>query len=64
MKVKDIRNKGINELKTDVISLYKGRLKLRLEKTSGAEFKKNHLFKALNKNIARVLTVIKELEGS
>lgn len=60
MKIKDIRSKSVKDLNLQLLSLYKDLFSLKLEKTSGSEFKKNHLFRFLRKDIARILTVIRE----
>jgi len=62
MKLEELRKKNNVELEKYLISLYRERFKLLLEKSSGAEFTKNHLFKKSKKNIARVLTLISELK--
>lgn len=63
MKTLDIKKKSVSEIKKDLYSLYKERFKLRIEKSSGAEFKKGHLLKKNRKNIARVLTILREINN-
>lgn len=60
MKNKELREKNNSELKNQLILCYKEKIKLLIDKSSGAEFTKNHLFKKNKKNIARILTIIKE----
>ena len=62
MNISDLRKKNKKELEEQLVVFYRDRFKLQLEKTSGAEFTKNHLLKNLKKNIARVLTLITELK--
>lgn len=62
MKLSDIRKENILDIKKKLFSLYKERFKLRIEKSSGAEFKKGYLLKKNRRNIARILTVLKEKE--
>lgn len=60
MKIKELRKKSYSELKNLLVTFYRERFKLLLDKTSGAEFTKNHLLKDIKKNIARVLTIIRQ----
>lgn len=62
MNIKNLRKENLSGLKNQLSLFYKERFKLLLDKTSGAEFTKNHLFKKTRKNIARVLTLITKLE--
>jgi len=62
MNIKDFRKKNKIELRENLVGLHKNIFKLKLEKTSGVDFKKNHLFRVFKKDIARVLTVLNELE--
>ncbi len=62
MNIVELRKKTTKELKENLSLLYRKKLKLLLDKTSGAEFSKNHTIKNVRKNIARVLTLITELE--
>ncbi len=60
MNKKEFKLKTITELNEELTSLYKKKFKLILEKTSGVEIKTNHQFKKIKKNIAQILTIIKE----
>jgi len=62
VKISDLRKENLDSLKKQLILFYRERFKLLLEKSSGAEFTKGHLLKKMRKNIARVLTLITELE--
>lgn len=62
MNIKNLRKENLSGLKNQLVLFYKERFKLLLDKTSGAEFTKNHLLKKTRKSIARVLTLITELE--
>jgi len=61
--MKDLRKKDSAELNKHLVSLYRKRFKLLLEKTSGAEFIKSHLLKLVKRDIARVLTLMTELNN-
>jgi len=63
IKAIDIRKKSVTELNDMLLLLYRSRFKLMLEKTSGAEFNKHSKLGKVKKDIAIVLTVIKELYG-
>lgn len=60
MRNKELREKSNNELTNQLTFFYKEKIRLLMEKSGGAEFKKHHLFKKNRKNIARILTVITE----
>lgn len=60
MKYKEFKKKNEIELKNQLMQFYKEKIKLLIEKTSGAEFAKNHLFKKNRRNIAKILTIITE----
>jgi len=62
MKAEELRKKNYLELKELLIIFYRERFKLLLDKTSGAEFTKNHSLKNVKKNIARVLTIMKQIK--
>ena len=60
MNTKEFRLKTKKELNEILLDLYRKKFKLLLEKTSGVEFKNNHILKILKRNIARILTIINE----
>lgn len=60
MKNKELREKNYKELEEQLTIFYKEKIKLLIEKSSGAEFTKNHLFKKNKKTIARILTIMTE----
>ena len=60
MKTIELRKKSHSELEKILVTFYRERFKLLLDKTSGAEFTKNHLLKKVRKNIARVLTIMRQ----
>ncbi len=63
MKATELREKGIDELKEELASLYKEQFNLRMQRGSGQEAKP-HLFGLVRKNIARVKTIINEKSGN
>lgn len=60
MKKKDLKEKSITEIKLDLISLYRKRLKLILEKSNNPNFKNAHELRNVKKSLARTLTFIGE----
>ncbi|AGI27120.1 50S ribosomal protein L29 [Candidatus Portiera aleyrodidarum] len=56
------RKKSIEELKNNVVSLLNEQFKLRMQKKIG-QLNKNHLFKKIRRNIARLKTIINEKIG-
>ena len=57
------RNKNLKELQEELAVLYKEKFKLLLEKSNDSKFKKNHLFKFIRKDIARIFTLIVKLKN-
>lgn len=60
MNIKELKNENITSLKLKLISLYREKLKIVFEKSSGSDFNKTHLIRKNRKNIARILTLISE----
>lgn len=58
MKVSELSNKSIDELKNELLSLFKEQFNLRLQKGVGQP-PKVHLFKQVRRNIARIKTILK-----
>lgn len=61
LKSEDLRNMTEDELLNKLSSLEAELLKLNYERRSG-RLEKPHLFKETKKNIARILTILKEKE--
>ena len=59
MKTEEIRNKTIDQLKTELLSLYKEAFNLRFQKSSGQLENTSRIFK-VRKLIAKIKTIIKE----
>ncbi|HIH2763785.1 MAG TPA: 50S ribosomal protein L29 [Candidatus Azoamicus sp.] len=60
MNINELRKDSLIDLKSKLVFLYREKLKISFEKTSGAEFNKTHLIKSNKKKIARILTLISE----
>ena len=61
MKVSDVREKSIPELRTELVALLKEQFNLRMQKGLG-EAPKLHILRQVRRDIARVKTVIREKE--
>lgn len=62
MTIEEIRNKTIDELKTELRELLREQFNLRMQK-SFSENVRPHSFKIVRRNIARVKTIIREKAG-
>lgn len=61
MNAQEYRQKSVEELKTELISLMQEQFNLRMQRGAGQQ-PKPHLFNQVRKNIARVKTLINEKE--
>lgn len=59
MKVSELKEKSVDELKETLVSLAKEQFKNRMEQSTG-QLTKTHELKATKKDIARVKTVLNE----
>ena len=59
MKATELKNKGVDELKTELRELLKEQFNLRMQKGTG-QLTQPHRVKAVRRDIARVKTVINE----
>lgn len=62
MKAADLRSKGVSELKQELSSLRRKKLKLRFVKTAG-ELAQTHQIREARRDIARIETILTEKEG-
>ncbi len=63
MKLSELRNKSIDELKNEHLQLLREQFNLRMQKASG-QLAKNHEIQRVRRDIARVLTLITEKSGA
>lgn len=63
MKPSELRNKTVEDLTKELLSLLREQFNLRIQKSTGQGLK-SHLFKQVRLNIARVKTILSEKEGS
>ena len=59
MKTEEIRNKTLDQLKTELLNLYKEAFNLRFQKSSGQLENTSRIFK-VRKLIAKIKTIIRE----
>lgn len=63
MKVNELRQKDVAELKQEHINLLREQFNLRMQKATG-QLSKNHEIRRVKRMIARVLTLITEKLGA
>ncbi len=59
MKASELREKSVEELQEDINNLAKDQFELRMQKSTG-QLGQSHLLKEVQKDIARVKTVLNE----
>jgi len=59
MKAKQLREKSVEELRKELLALYKEQFNLRIQKGVGQSLKSN-LFKKVRLTIARIKTILNE----
>ena len=62
MKVSELRNKSIDELKQELLSLSREKFNLRMQRGTG-QLSRPHQLKAVRRNIARTKTILNEKTG-
>lgn len=63
MNVKELREKSVDELKNELLAVFKELFNLRVQKGIG-QSPQTHLFRNAKKLIARIKTILREKEGS
>lgn len=63
MNAKDLRDKSVDELNTNLLELLRDQFKYRMQKATG-QLTQTHLLKQVRKDIARVKTVLTEKAGA
>ena len=61
MKAKELREKSVEELNTELLGLLREQFNLRMQKATGQE-SKSHLIREARKNVARIKTILTEKE--
>ncbi len=62
MNARELREKSIGELETELLALLREQFNLRMQRGSG-QLPRPHQFRQVRRNIARVKTVISEKRG-
>ncbi len=62
MKANELRDKSVEDLEKDLLSLREEQFKLRMQKSTG-QLGQSHLLKQNQRDIARVKTVLTEKAG-
>jgi large subunit ribosomal protein L29 len=63
MKTSELRNKSVEELRSEQIAIRKELFNLRIQRGIG-QTPQTHLFKKLKRTIACIKTILREKEGS
>ncbi|RLA03499.1 MAG: 50S ribosomal protein L29 [Gammaproteobacteria bacterium] len=63
MKVSEMKEKSIDELNTELLSLKREQFNLRMQKGSG-QLEKSHRMKEVRRDVARVKTILTEKADS
>jgi large subunit ribosomal protein L29 len=62
MKAKELRQKSVSELQTEIVNLRKEQFNLRMQRGTG-QLSRPHLLREVRKNVARAKTVLNEKQG-
>nr|P46174.1 RecName: Full=Large ribosomal subunit protein uL29; AltName: Full=50S ribosomal protein L29 [Acyrthosiphon kondoi endosymbiont]pir/JC2274/ ribosomal protein L29 - pea aphid symbiont bacterium [Acyrthosiphon kondoi]BAA06583.1 ribosomal protein L29 [Acyrthosiphon kondoi endosymbiont] len=62
MKAQELREKGVEELNTELLNLLREQFNLRMQGASG-QLQQTHLLKQVRRNVARVKTLLTEKAG-
>lgn len=63
MKIQDLRNKTVEELKTELGKQLQSQFKLRMQSSTG-QLNQTHLLRQTRKDIARIKTLLSEKAGA
>ena len=63
MNATELREKSVEDLSAELLSLFEGQFKLRMQKATG-QLGQTHLLKQTRRDIARVKTVLEEKAGN
>ncbi|KES17360.1 50S ribosomal protein L29 [Gilliamella apicola] len=63
MKAKELREKSVEELNTELLNLLREQFNLRMQ-LAGGQLKQTHMLKQVRRNIARVKTLLTEKAGA
>ena len=63
MKAKELREKSVEELNTELLNLLREQFNLRIRAASG-QLQQTHLLKQVRRDVARVKTLLNEKAGA
>lgn len=63
MKAKDLRDKSVEELNTELLNQLQAQFKLRMQASTG-QLNQTHLLKQTRRDIARIKTVLQQKTGA
>ncbi|BBN71152.1 50S ribosomal protein L29 [Salmonella enterica subsp. enterica serovar Grumpensis] len=63
MKAKELREKSVEELNTELLNLLREQFNLRMQVASG-QLQQSHLLKQVRRDVARVKTLLTEKAGA
>ncbi|EFJ1171321.1 50S ribosomal protein L29 [Escherichia coli] len=63
MKAKELREKSVEELNTELLNLLREQFNLRMQTASG-QLQQSHLLKQVRRDVARVKTLLNEKAGA
>ena len=63
MKAKELREKSVEELNTELLNLLREQFNLRMQAASG-QLQQSHLLKQVRRDVARVQTLLNEKAGA
>lgn len=63
MKAKELREKSVEELNTELLNLLREQFNLRMQTASG-QLQQSHLLKQVRRDVARVKTLLTEKAGA
>ncbi|MEA9393320.1 50S ribosomal protein L29 [Acerihabitans sp. TG2] len=63
MKAKELREKSVEELNTELLNLLREQFNLRMQSASG-QLQQTHLLLQVRRNVARVKTLLTEKAGA
>ncbi|WP_294614727.1 50S ribosomal protein L29 [uncultured Gilliamella sp.] len=63
MKAKELREKSVEELNTELLNLLREQFNLRMQ-LAGGQLNQTHMLKQVRRNIARVKTLLTEKAGA
>ena len=63
MKMKQFREKSVDELKKELLELFKERFNLRMQKSMAEGGVRSHLHRRVRRDIARVKTLLRERDS-